>query len=158
MKPVFWLGCYGCIFHGTGNSAQLWQKFGIWEGVWLNPPNPPPSVCHWIHTVTGWCNVLRQQSSLIRLITEYDRSIDMQQIIKHSYNNRNIIHHISAIMSGRKEVSVWEQTVICVIKLKQKLVLLNDSILKDHNLCKNTQSSRHIIFLKLQHILNEFCT
>jgi hypothetical protein len=23
IKPVFLLGCYGCIFHGTGNSAQL---------------------------------------------------------------------------------------------------------------------------------------
>jgi hypothetical protein len=29
MKPIFWLGCYGCIFHGTGNSAQLCQSFGI---------------------------------------------------------------------------------------------------------------------------------
>jgi hypothetical protein len=32
MKPIFWLGCYGCIFHGTGNSAQLWQNFGISRG------------------------------------------------------------------------------------------------------------------------------
>jgi hypothetical protein len=29
MKPVFVLGCYGCVFHGTGNSAQLWQNVGI---------------------------------------------------------------------------------------------------------------------------------
>jgi hypothetical protein len=29
MKPIFWLGCYGCIFHGTGNSAQLFQNFEI---------------------------------------------------------------------------------------------------------------------------------
>jgi hypothetical protein len=29
VKPVFLLGCYGCIFHGTGNSAQLCQNFGI---------------------------------------------------------------------------------------------------------------------------------
>jgi hypothetical protein len=38
VKPIFSLGCYGCIFHGTGNSAQLCQNFGI-SGV-LNPPNP----------------------------------------------------------------------------------------------------------------------
>jgi hypothetical protein len=29
IKPVFWLGCYGCIFHGTGNSAQFWQNIRI---------------------------------------------------------------------------------------------------------------------------------
>jgi hypothetical protein len=33
-------GCYGCIFHGTGNSAQLCQNFGI-SGGRLNPQNPP---------------------------------------------------------------------------------------------------------------------
>jgi hypothetical protein len=40
MKPIFWLGCYGCIFHGTGNSAQLWQNFGI-SGGGLNPNSYP---------------------------------------------------------------------------------------------------------------------
>ena len=39
------LGCYGCIFHGTGNSAQLCQNFGISGGGGLN--TPPPSVRHW---------------------------------------------------------------------------------------------------------------
>jgi hypothetical protein len=34
-------GKYRCIFHGTGNSAQLCQKFGISEGV-----EPPPPVRH----------------------------------------------------------------------------------------------------------------
>jgi hypothetical protein len=29
VKPVFWLGCYGCIFHGTGNLAQFCQNLGI---------------------------------------------------------------------------------------------------------------------------------
>jgi hypothetical protein len=24
VNPAFLLGCYGCIFHGIGNSAQLW--------------------------------------------------------------------------------------------------------------------------------------
>jgi hypothetical protein len=32
VKPIFLLGCYGCIFHGTGNSAQLCQNFGISGG------------------------------------------------------------------------------------------------------------------------------
>ena len=41
VKTVFLLDCYGCIFHGTGNSAPLCQNFGIsgW-GVWT--PQPPP--------------------------------------------------------------------------------------------------------------------
>jgi len=46
VKAVFLLGCYGCIFHGTGNSAQLCQNFGISEGVWT--PQTPPSVRHWL--------------------------------------------------------------------------------------------------------------
>jgi hypothetical protein len=29
VKPVFLLGCYICIFHGTGNSAQLCQNSRI---------------------------------------------------------------------------------------------------------------------------------
>jgi hypothetical protein len=36
MKPVFWLCCYGCIFHETGNSAHLYWNFGISSGA------PPP--------------------------------------------------------------------------------------------------------------------
>jgi hypothetical protein len=42
VKSAFWLCCYGCIFHGTENSAQLCQNFGIWGGGVLNPPNSPP--------------------------------------------------------------------------------------------------------------------
>jgi len=41
VKAVFLLGCYGCIFHGTGNSAQLCQNFGISGGL------KPPPVRHW---------------------------------------------------------------------------------------------------------------
>jgi hypothetical protein len=32
VKPIFLLACYGCIFHGTRNSAQLCQNFGITWG------------------------------------------------------------------------------------------------------------------------------
>jgi hypothetical protein len=39
MKPVFLLGCYGCIFHGTGNSAQHCKNFGISRGK-FEPPQP----------------------------------------------------------------------------------------------------------------------
>jgi hypothetical protein len=42
MKPVFWLRCFGCIFHGTGNSAQLCENFG------LNPPNPLSLYANWL--------------------------------------------------------------------------------------------------------------
>jgi hypothetical protein len=51
VKPVLWVGCYGSIFHGTGNSAQLWQNFGILgRGV---DPNLPPAVClRWQHAST----------------------------------------------------------------------------------------------------------
>jgi hypothetical protein len=40
MKPIFLLGCYGCIFHGTGNSVQPCQNFGISGGGGWAPPNP----------------------------------------------------------------------------------------------------------------------
>ena len=41
VKAVFLLGCYGYIFHGTGNSTQLCQNFGISGGGWT-PQLPPP--------------------------------------------------------------------------------------------------------------------
>ena len=42
VKAVFLLGCDGCIFHGTGNSAQLCQNFGIsGGGVWNHPLGTP---------------------------------------------------------------------------------------------------------------------
>jgi hypothetical protein len=50
VKPVFLLGCYGCIFHGTRNLAQLCQNLGFWG--FLNPPNPPryATACqHFVH-------------------------------------------------------------------------------------------------------------
>jgi hypothetical protein len=37
---TFLLGCYRCIFHGTGNSVQLCQNFGISRGGGVEPPNP----------------------------------------------------------------------------------------------------------------------
>jgi hypothetical protein len=39
---MFLLGCYTCIFHGTGNLAQLCQNFGISGAGGLNPPTPSP--------------------------------------------------------------------------------------------------------------------
>jgi hypothetical protein len=42
VKPLFLSGCYGCIFHGTGNSAKLFQNF------WISGDNPP--VRHWQRT------------------------------------------------------------------------------------------------------------
>jgi hypothetical protein len=36
VKPIFWLGCDVCIFHGTGNSTQLCWHFGISGG--FEPP------------------------------------------------------------------------------------------------------------------------
>ena len=41
VKAVFLLGCYGCIFHGTGNSAQLCQNFGISGGGGFEHPKAP---------------------------------------------------------------------------------------------------------------------
>jgi hypothetical protein len=41
MKLIFGVGCYGCIFHGTGNSAQLWQNFGISRRRGVKPPQTP---------------------------------------------------------------------------------------------------------------------
>ena len=62
VKAVFLLGCYGCIFHGTGNLAQLCQNFGIffWGGGWT--PQTPPwyaterycIVFYVMHTYSSW--------------------------------------------------------------------------------------------------------
>ena len=53
VKAIFLLGCYGCIFHGTGNSAQLCQKFGISGGGvgggWP-PPGMPLITGSWYHS------------------------------------------------------------------------------------------------------------
>jgi hypothetical protein len=53
VKPVFLLGCYGCIFHGTGNSAQLCQNFGILGEGFEHPISP--LVCHCIYSVHEIC-------------------------------------------------------------------------------------------------------
>jgi hypothetical protein len=46
MKPILWLGCYGCIFHGTGNLVQLCKNVAI--GVVGGCSTPQPSVVrHW---------------------------------------------------------------------------------------------------------------
>ena len=57
MNPVFLLGCYGCIFHGTGNSAQLCQNLRILGGGGgggFEPPEPTPSVRHWSLVTFVW--------------------------------------------------------------------------------------------------------
>jgi hypothetical protein len=46
VKPVFLLGCYGCIFHGTGNSAQLYQNFRIGVGGTPQIDTMKVSRCH----------------------------------------------------------------------------------------------------------------
>jgi hypothetical protein len=53
---------YGCIFYGTGNSAQLCQNFGNSVGGGLNPPPHPGTpllswVCCKLHT---WFSLLDQ--------------------------------------------------------------------------------------------------
>jgi hypothetical protein len=45
VKPKLLLDCYGCICHGTGNSGELCQNFGISRVEVSNPPNSShPSV------------------------------------------------------------------------------------------------------------------
>jgi hypothetical protein len=44
IETVLLLGCYGCTFHGAGNSAQLCGYFRI-RG-WRVEPLNPPSVRH----------------------------------------------------------------------------------------------------------------
>jgi hypothetical protein len=41
VKPILLLGCYRCIFHGTGNLARLCQNFRILGGGVFEPPLPP---------------------------------------------------------------------------------------------------------------------
>jgi hypothetical protein len=69
VKAVFLLGCYWCIFHGTGNSAQLCQNVGISGGGGVWTPQKPPSVRH---CTTAHCEpmgplVISKRSSLILL-------------------------------------------------------------------------------------------
>jgi hypothetical protein len=48
VKPVFLLGCYGCILHGTGNSTRLCQNFGIsgWGVGGCTPTSPRYATDH----------------------------------------------------------------------------------------------------------------
>ena len=56
VKAAFLLGCYGCIFHGTGNSGQLCQNFGIsGVGGFEHPKPPPPSVRHCTYQLLNKC-------------------------------------------------------------------------------------------------------
>jgi hypothetical protein len=59
VKLVFLLGYYGCIFHGTGNSAQLCQNFGI-------------SVSHCAHLLL-WSEVLRIYVWTAYLVIDIDK-------------------------------------------------------------------------------------
>jgi hypothetical protein len=46
-NPIFLLG-YGCIFHGTENSAQLCHNFRISGGGRFEPPKPPRYATDWL--------------------------------------------------------------------------------------------------------------
>jgi hypothetical protein len=48
VKPVFLLGCYECIFHGSENLSMLCQNFGIWgEGLNTSTPHPARYATDW---------------------------------------------------------------------------------------------------------------
>jgi hypothetical protein len=55
VKPVFLLGCYGCIFHGTGIRPIFVKKIRNFGGVGVYTTTPNPlTVCHWFNmTVTA---------------------------------------------------------------------------------------------------------
>jgi hypothetical protein len=55
VNPVFLLGCYGRIFHGTGNSDHLCQNFGISGGWGFETPKSPlgTPLMH-IYYTTSW--------------------------------------------------------------------------------------------------------
>ena len=63
VKVVFLLGCYRCIFHRTGNSAQLCQNFRISRegggGSGVENPKPTlgtPLLGSWFRCSEGtWC-------------------------------------------------------------------------------------------------------
>jgi hypothetical protein len=68
VKPVFWLGCYRCIFYGTANLAQLCQNFRI-SGGGLTPKPFPLSMplssggIHCVCTEIGMCFTFRLTGS-----------------------------------------------------------------------------------------------
>jgi hypothetical protein len=50
VKHILLLGCYGCIFHGTGNLVQLCQNFGIPGGGGVRTP---PNTLRYANVPTG---------------------------------------------------------------------------------------------------------
>jgi hypothetical protein len=54
MKPIFWLGCYRCIFQGTWNSAQL-QNFG--GGGGFTPPHRYATGDTWVRSTRRGLNL-----------------------------------------------------------------------------------------------------
>ena len=90
VKAAFLLGCYGCIFHGTRNSAQLCQNFGIsGEGGVEHPnPTPPLSVRHWL---TPHPFILCQHTSVSTFGNSTDKFIDIYHSNKHPTKRRNVL-------------------------------------------------------------------
>jgi hypothetical protein len=89
MNPIFLLGFYGCIFHGTGNSAQLWQNFGISGGGGGIETPKQSSVRPWFawlkKSLPRWTNKnLRSGKFIISLAT--NKVCVLWQHKKYSYN------------------------------------------------------------------------
>jgi hypothetical protein len=66
VKPIFLLGCSGCIFLGNGNSAQPRQNFGISGGGEVKTPQTP-SVRHWHRALSLQISPTVQVSLYIQL-------------------------------------------------------------------------------------------
>jgi hypothetical protein len=121
VKPVFWLGCYGCIFHGTGNSAQLCQNFGITGegGVWT--PLGTPLAGHFLYL--NFFNVLRWITaawSWVHEKSQHQTTACLHTFIAHGLTNTfqpsdsTIRVFMYVFIRMTMEIRVWEcYTCIC---------------------------------------------
>jgi hypothetical protein len=128
MKPIFWLGCYGYIVHGTGNSAQLWQNFGIsGRGVWT--PNLPRYATDWHNSITDFmprelhcCTMKIVDKAIIHTKYQYKYSHWIQLTntmhwLSLPYSIRRLLH-VSASMyhlqGGSYVLMSYLMLVVCV--------------------------------------------
>ena len=115
VKTVFLLGCCGCIFHGTGNSAQLCQNFGISGGGGVWTPHTPPryataSLCHGtrivvtfpVHTLMERRPTRQDSPEKVKILSQGSQDSSMVLFLVlgvYSYVTNIVFHFLSARLS-----------------------------------------------------------
>jgi hypothetical protein len=120
VNPVFLLVCYGCIFHGTGNSAQLCQNFGI-SGVGGEPhkknPLDTPLLPLFIFKLSHKRRDFRKQT-----LCYVDRAswIIRIHVITNSTHSLSLVYwittplHVSGVSAAHHQETEYAYIYICV--------------------------------------------